>query len=108
MDCPGTLPRPAKLPFPGLRILGRIARAEEGGGQLGRLLPPPDVFGTRQDCDHLASMEGRGSGGAGAQAGSFWGKSQSALGTLGVSRPLEGLGEPSGAARERRSWKRHK
>ena len=43
-------------------------------------------------------MEGRGSGGAGAQAGSFWGKSQSALGTLGVSRPLEGLGEPSGAA----------
>lgn len=34
----------------------------------------------------------------GAQAGSFWGKSQSAVGVLGMERPLKGLGEPTGAA----------
>ena len=78
MDCPSTLPRPAKLTFPGLRILGRIARAEEGGGQLGRLLPPPDVFGTRQDCDHLASMEGRGSGAGPASRQTVTGREKAA------------------------------
>ena len=62
MDGLSILPRPAKLTFPGAKNSGKDSEGRRRRWAVREAASPHDIFGTRQDSDHLASMERRGSG----------------------------------------------